>query len=182
MKKKGSNKFAMRSVSKADLDRMYHTEKLSQWDIASKLNVTQGAVFYWMRKYKIKSRCHDDALILSGKSGRFSGSKNPRWTGGRHKTQAGYISVRAPDHPLADNRGYVKEHRMVWYDANGPIPKRWHIHHKNGDKTDNILENLELMTHRAHRMVIPELFKKINDLETKVKELQNERADRRKRK
>ena len=63
---------------------------------------------------------------------------------------------------------------MVWHDTNGPIPKSWHIHHKNGDKKDNRLENLELMTHRKHRAVLPELLKKVHDLETKIKELEDE--------
>src|SRR5712672_3302692 len=131
-----SNNGAMRDVSKADLEQMYFEQKMSQWDIAAKLKVTQGAIFYWMKKYGIKARSHDDSLILFGKSGRFTGSKNPKWNGGRY-SQHGYIFIRAPKHPEADYRGYVREHRMVWHDARGPIPKGWHVHHKNGDKSDN---------------------------------------------
>lgn len=173
-KSQGDNKFAMRGVSKSDLERMYFTEKLSQSQIAQNLNVTQGAVFYWMRKYGMAARSHDDSLLLLGKSKRFSGDKNPRWRGGRHLSKQGYVFVKVPDHPLADGHGYVREHRFVWHEAKGPIPKGWHIHHKNGDKTDNRLENLELMTHRAHRLVLPELLKRIHDLETKILELQND--------
>jgi len=42
------------------------------------------------------------------------------------------------------------EHRYIWSQSNGEIPKGWHIHHINGIKTDNRLENLIAIPTRAH--------------------------------
>ena len=42
------------------------------------------------------------------------------------------------------------EHRLVWEKAHGPIPEGYIVHHKNGDKFDNRLENLEILTHAEH--------------------------------
>ncbi|WP_366522307.1 HNH endonuclease signature motif containing protein [Acidovorax sp.] len=45
-------------------------------------------------------------------------------------------------------------HRVVWEHHNGPIPAGCHIHHINGDKSDNSLENLECLgasEHMRHR-------------------------------
>ena len=41
-------------------------------------------------------------------------------------------------------------HRVVWEAFNGPIPDRLEINHKNLIRTDNRLENLELMTHQQN--------------------------------
>lgn len=41
------------------------------------------------------------------------GSDNPNWKGGRTVTEHGYVLLKRPDHPDADVRGYVYEHRLV---------------------------------------------------------------------
>ena len=74
-----------------------------------------------------------------------SGEASPRWAGGRHPTKAGYIRVR-----VANNERDL-EHRVVWMATHGPIPPGFEVHHKNRDKADNRLENLELLYNPAHR-------------------------------
>jgi hypothetical protein len=44
----------------------------------------------------------------------------------------------------------VSEHRWVWEQAYGPIPLGYIVHHRNNDKLDNRLVNLELLTHAEH--------------------------------
>lgn len=41
-------------------------------------------------------------------------------------------------------------HRLVWEQANGPIPKGCVIHHIDGDYRHNELANLACMTRTAH--------------------------------
>lgn len=41
-------------------------------------------------------------------------------------------------------------HRRIWEDANGEIPPKHHIHHKDGNKSNNSLENLECISEKDH--------------------------------
>lgn len=41
-------------------------------------------------------------------------------------------------------------HRTLWESHNGEIPDGCLVHHKNGDRLDNRLENLEVMTLGEH--------------------------------
>jgi predicted DNA-binding protein YlxM (UPF0122 family) len=170
----GANYKALAALSKETVERMYFKDEMSQTQIAKTLGVTQGAVQLFMRKHGITARTRTDGIIISRNREQFSGENNPQWNGGRHITYHGYQHIRMPDHPLADNRGYVKEHRLVWYNAYGEIPKGYHVHHRNGDKLDNRLENLELLSHRKHRDVLPELLRRVAELEEQVRRLQDE--------
>lgn len=41
-------------------------------------------------------------------------------------------------------------HRYVWEKEVGQIPKGFHVHHINGNKADNRIENLSIMTAKGH--------------------------------
>ena len=41
-------------------------------------------------------------------------------------------------------------HRDVWCFYNGEIPENYDIHHINGNKTDNCLENLQILPKSEH--------------------------------
>ena len=43
------------------------------------------------------------------------------------------------------------EHRAVWEAVHGPIPEGCQIHHKNENRTDNRIENLECLTVGEHK-------------------------------
>ena len=45
---------------------------------------------------------------------------------------------------------YEAEHRIIWRRHKGEIPKGWHVHHKDGNRVNNDIENLELIDGAEH--------------------------------
>ena len=79
-----------------------------------------------------------------------------RKVGGRNKfhkriIQHGYVMIFDPKHRQAMKNGYVREHRMIMSDFIGKrIKDDEHVHHKNENKKDNRLQNLELISCAEH--------------------------------
>lgn len=83
-------------------------------------------------------------------TGMFSkscGCKNSRRLS-RYVTHDGYVRVYDPAHPNATGCGRVLEHVKVMSAYLGrPLRKGETVHHKDGDRANNSIENLELWQH-----------------------------------
>lgn len=93
------------------------------------------------------------------------GAASATWRGGRLVHGDGYIQVHTPDHPFAVKR-YVMEHRLVYenylrdheplsalltvVDGRRYLCPDVEIHHRDEDKSNNVLSNLQPMTKAEH--------------------------------
>lgn len=111
---------------------------------------------------KIQCACGCGELIPSirtdGESSLFKhghnskGANNPAYKGGSYVNTYGYVLLNKPGHPNLDKSGYVAEHRFIMSQHLGrPIKKDEDVHHINGNRQDNRIENLELLSHGEHK-------------------------------
>ncbi|MBA7565608.1 hypothetical protein ES708_07293 [subsurface metagenome] len=73
--------------------------------------------------------------------------------------------------PSTNAQGHIREHRLIMAQHLGRNLHPWEIvHHKNGVKDDNRIENLQLISDDKHKQITL-LENRIKRLEAKIKTL-----------
>ena len=163
-------------LSESFLVEEYFRKDKTMKQIALENGYAVGTIFNWMKYYGIPVRHgftkaglenlrlrnsrrrgtkrppfteEHKARISAAKKGKY---KRPTKYGGHSKLRRdGYISIYRPDHPCSNSEGYVMEHHLVMEEHIGRlIQSEEVVHHKNGNRRDNRIENLQLMTFKEH--------------------------------
>lgn len=100
------------------------------------------------------TRCRNTLVARTRSSWEaVTGEKNSRWKGGQVTSQ-GYVYLLRPDHPHANKQGYVKRANLVMEAHLGrSLRSDEVVHHRNRNRLDDSVENLEVMTTAAHQHV-----------------------------
>jgi len=141
--------YAQRFCSKSCCTRWHNTHRELKPNIKY-ICVVCGAI---VLKYLEPSKQASTAMKFCSRQckGKVLRRENhPMWNGGKSVNDQGYVLVHAPNHPLSGKRKYVREHRLVVEQALGRyLLQEEVVHHINGDRQDNRLENLQLYTNNA---------------------------------
>jgi len=91
---------------------------------------------------------------------------NWNWRGGRRISKDGYIiKTISKDHPffcMATGTHEIREHRLVLAEhLNRPLEPSELVHHINENKTDNRIENLELLSKVEHGATYFDIAKRL---------------------
>jgi hypothetical protein len=119
----------------------------SQRECAELFGYSRSIIICALKRQRVKLR----------KSGGQLGELHGNWSGGKLLGNRGYIYVRIThDDPMwsmcpskGNSTGYILEHRLVIARFLGrPLTDKETVHHINGDRTDNRIENLQLRNGR----------------------------------
>lgn len=151
-------------ITKDQLEKWYLNDKLSTWQIASKLGCAQNAVRYYLKKYKIRSRTLSEAQKVcesnylkkprteewKRKKSKFMTENNPRSMLRKHhsdETKKKIFNAQTTTGKSKNTKAYKKL-------AMENLPKRCDIchteknlcvHHRDGDHFNNQLKNLRIL-------------------------------------
>ena len=149
--------------------------------IIDKQNLNGQMKIYFHKNKDFVYRCKHCAIVKFN-----SGSLNANWIGGRRKTTQGYIIInklQISDSDkqyidLSESRKVIPEHRLVMaLSLKRKLDRSEIVHHINGDKTDNRIENLELFSAKQHSAItyMESVWEnKIKDLEEEIVKLKEQ--------
>lgn len=128
----------------------YLVEMKSIKQIAEEINAPHGVVHSSLTHMGIKTRDPKESLAIKYEQGRF-GKNASNWRGGRRLSGGGHMQVHQPQHPYCTKSGLVMEHRLVMEKELGRYLKPDElVHHIDGDKLNNTIENLQVVTRSEH--------------------------------
>src|SRR3990167_9078352 len=134
------------------LKTQYIDNQLTLREIADLLGTTVGNIHSALTHADIPTRDYKEGLKVKYKEGRF-GKLASNWKGGKIMTGGGHVYIYSPNHPLANHKGYVMEHRLVMEKHIGRfLTQEEVVHHLDGSKINNELENLKLLPNRQEHL------------------------------
>ena len=165
LRSRGTKRAQLSTAAAQAVSALYATGQ-SIRGVAKQLKLPYSHVVHVLDQAGTVLRSKSEAHRIAWKTGRHKAS-----CGGRKQDKHGYILINI------GNGKYRFEHRLIWIQHNGPIPKGWHVHHINGVKDDNRIENLQAMPSKKHAHVIELVQKRVHQLEEKNDHLEREIAE-----
>lgn len=75
------------------------------------------------------------------------GSAAPNWRGGRYVSPHGYVQVPRNGQQIFEHRAVMEAH------LGRPLLSSEHVHHRDGNRSNNAIENLTIVTRLAHARI-----------------------------
>lgn len=138
-------------LTKKQLQKFYFKENKTYSEIAEIKNVSVKRIQNLMKKFNLKPRKQIPRNQF--------GINNPSWKGGIFfNKHTGYWYVKSEKHHQRSIRGYIALHQKIFEDFLGRQLKFYSfnnskneiVHHIDGNKENNSISNLKLMTCGEH--------------------------------
>jgi len=112
------------------LNQHYNLNKTIK-QMARENNVRPSTIGFWMKKNGVKARYP-------------TLENNPNWKGGRGVRSDGYITIRTKNGDELEHRFIMEKH------LNRKLKRAEIVHHLDGDRANNNIENLEVTSLKEH--------------------------------
>ena len=143
---------------------LFYDQKLPLKEVADYFGVVESAIGCFRHRYSLPPRGWSKHPFFGKKHKRESieriranrldktvGKDNPKWRGGTYIGTHGYRFIYSIEKKKIGKYPYIEEHRFVMEQSIGrSLHSGEIIHHINGDKLDNRLENLFLTSRSGH--------------------------------
>ena len=151
----------MRKINHKKFIELFYIKNLPIKQVAEILGVRISSIGSHRNRNRLPPRGHSGEVWNKGKKlhynvwnkgkkGINSRDKNPNWCGGKFKNVHGYFVINVGKISGA-YKNCMLEHRYVMQKHIGRILKSNEIvHHKNGNKLDNRIENLAIISRSEH--------------------------------
>lgn len=113
-------------------------------ELGDKVNVSRKTIARHFLKKGFALRTKKESFSFQN---RF-GENNNYWKGGKHNKGNGYIEI------IVEGKKWY-EHQYVYcqFHKIEKIPEGYRIHHIDKNKSNNKIENLQLLTHQQHMLL-----------------------------
>lgn len=141
MKQHFNSKFSIKveeEICKLYQEGVHNSSKV----LSKRFNCNWGTVINILKRHKVKVRNNKESQIRLR-----LGDKHPNFKGG-NISKEGYHRIYADSF---GKRRLINEHTHIMQQKMGrPLNPNEVVHHRNGNKLDNRIDNLELMTRKEH--------------------------------
>ncbi len=155
--KKGTYKHSKETIEKirrSHLGKMHSEltkQKIKRSAIGRKLSEKTKKKLSIIQRNKSKSPEHIQKIKNMWSFKRNNNIKTCRYGGKKRLDKNGYVLIDKSEHPKTGIGGRILEHRFIMEKFLGRPLESWEfVHHKNGIKNDNRIENLEIVINQKH--------------------------------
>lgn len=155
-----SKRYYWTPQQKDEFECLYVEQDWSIQDIADHFGTNRETIRYHLLRGGVELRPR--GCMTERAKDKQRGENHHSWNGGRYLHKKGYYYALARGHPFAKD-DYVYEHRLVMerhlqetnpahpaLNEEGFLTRAWVVHHVNGRKDDNRIENLEVLPRGKH--------------------------------
>lgn len=134
----------MKCANQDKIGNILWNKGLNKYNDERLLDISKKSSEQMHREYANGTRDKNKIVEKANEARRKKGLDKFKTNPSMHVSKRGYLMIYVP------GRGNVKYHHYIWEQKYGKLPKGMHLHHIDGNRLNNKIENLQLLTPSEH--------------------------------